>query len=127
MHVPADKSLASWIRELEAEGRIYRFYKTDEWQALRAKVLRDAHYECADCKEKGRYSKAKLVHHVHEVLEHPSLALKEYARDPKGNIVRNLVPLCHDCHESRHKRVYAGHSISDEKLREINERFPERW
>ena len=45
MRVPLDRSLASWIRELQEQGRLYRFYKTKEWLQLKNEVMEDHHFE----------------------------------------------------------------------------------
>lgn len=129
MHVPYDRSLAAWIRELIRDGEIWRFYKTREFMDLRQKVLNEFHHECADCLEKGRYTRAVLVHHEKEVRDRPDLALSEWYVDGDGNRRRNLVPLCFNCHELRHNRAYHGKNRHkrDRKREEIEERFPERW
>lgn len=51
---------AERIRELIAENKLYRFYKSREWQQLRDRILREHHYECAWCKEKGKWSYVKI-------------------------------------------------------------------
>lgn len=129
MRVPTDRSLASWIRELEAEGKLYRFYKSNEFRALRAEVLRDHHNECAECAKRGRYRRAKVVHHVHEVRDRPDLALTRWVREPDGTVTENLIPLCQECHEIAHGRAYAGRGedAQERKEKEAEERWPERW
>lgn len=105
VRVPADRSLASWIRELEREGKLYRFYKTDEWLELRDRVMRDNHCECSMCKQKqpAVYTRAEHVHHVNEVRRRPELALSITYRDATG-VHDNLLPLCHSCHDACHER-----------------------
>lgn len=129
MHCPSDRSLESWIRELIAEGRLYRFYKSEEFQELRAQVLRDHHNECAECAKRGKYRRAKVVHHVHEVRDRPDLALSMYYRDADGTVKPNLVPLCQECHERAHGRAYAGRGedMQAKREQEAEQRFPERW
>lgn len=128
MRVPTDRSLASWIRELIDEDRLYRFYKTREFRDLRARIFEQQHHECMDCSERGEYSRAVLLHHDQEVREHPELALSEFYHDRDGRIRRNLWPLCFNCHEIRHDRAYRGKDNRDrDREREIEERFPERW
>ena len=108
MRVPSDKSLASWIRELIAQGKLYKFYKTDEWKDLRRSILEENHYECAHCREQGKYSKATTVHHVQEVKVRPELALSRTYIDKDGVVRIQLVPLCKRCHNEVHDRF--GHS-----------------
>lgn len=128
MHVPRDRSLASWIYELMQDGKLYKFYKSPEFRQLRAEVLRDYHQECKHCRDRGVYTRAKVVHHVHEVRDRPDLALTRWVREPDGSITENLIPLCQDCHEIAHGRAYRGKdNVNHEKLKEIEERFPERW
>jgi 5-methylcytosine-specific restriction endonuclease McrA len=109
MRIPRDKSLASWIRELEKEGKLYRFYKTEEWKELRRSILEEHHHECSWCKRKepAVYTKAAHVHHVNEVKDRPELALSRTYRDAEG-VKDNLVPLCMMCHNEAHGRVMRG-------------------
>lgn len=106
------------IQQLIKEGKLYRFYKSKEWIELREKILKENHYECVWCKEKGKISKAEQVHHVQYVKKHPELALSEYYTY-KGKQYRNLIPLCHDCHDKAHGRMR-----HKPKTKQINE---ERW
>ena len=49
--------------------------------------------------------------------KYPELALCEYY-DYRGQRYRNLVPLCHDCHDRAHERM------KYKKKKQVNE---ERW
>lgn len=109
--------LKQWIEQLMQEDKLYRFYKSKEWQKKKDKVLKEFHNECAWCKEKGRISLATQVHHIQYVKTHPELALDEYYIH-KGKRYRNLVPLCHDCHDKAHERM------KYRKNKQLNE---ERW
>lgn len=80
---------------------IHKFYIWGKWKALRKKVLRMDHNECQRCKAKGRYRRATTVHHVNYVKKHPELAL-EIWYEWHGRVRRNLISLCHDCHEAVH-------------------------
>lgn len=108
MDIPKDIPLADWIRRLYKEGTIYKFYKSPQWIRLRNQILEDDHYECVDCREKGRYTRAKLVHHENEVRDRPDLAMSKTYVDKEGQEQRNLVSLCMDCHERRHERAFKG-------------------
>lgn len=100
-------SLTKWIREIDRDGRIYRFYKTEEWRRLREEVLRDCHYECQLCLSRGKYTRAQTVHHVNEVRKKPWLALsRTYIED--GQRKPNLIPLCNRCHNEVHERKLMG-------------------
>lgn len=120
MRKPIDKSLASWIRELEEQGRLYRFYKTEEWLELRHAILQEHHHECAWCKRKepAVYTKACHVHHINEVKDRPELALSRTYRDTDG-AHDNLVPLCMMCHNEAHGRV-----MKNKPKQQLNE---EKW
>lgn len=64
-------------------------------------MLRELKSECQHCKAKGFYAEATHVHHVQYVKKHPELALsKYYVYNDKE--YRNLIPLCHECHEIAH-------------------------
>ncbi len=106
------------IRDLIEDGKLYRFYKSKEWMELREKILKENHYECAWCKENGKISRAEQVHHVQYVKKHPELALSEYYTY-KGKRYKNLVPLCHECHDKAHGRMQFR-----PKTKQLNE---ERW
>lgn len=109
-----------WIREQIQQGTEYKFYKTQEWQELRARILEKHHNECQDCLKVGKYTEAKNVHHVNELKDRPDLALNEYYIDSStGERKKNLVPLCVYCHNVRHKRV-----CRSEHRPQLNE---ERW
>lgn len=117
-------SLAIWIRQLIHEDKLYKFYKTKDWLALRDEVMRENHYECAHCAEQGRYTRAVMVHHINEVKKRPDLALtKEYDDPITGERKRNLIPLCFACHEEEHDR-FAGFKNERAADRYTNE---ERW
>ena len=112
--------LEEWIRQLIAEGKEYKFYKTKEWLYLRNKILEKFHYECQECLKKGKYASATTVHHINEVKHRPDLALSEYYIDSKTREKkRNLIPLCHQCHDIAHERFCSG-----ENKKQLNE---ERW
>lgn len=90
------------VQTLVSANQLHKFYTCAEWLSLRAEVLADDHFECQDCKAHGRYTRADTVHHDRFVRKHPELALSRYYTDGSGVKRRNLVSLCHDCHERRH-------------------------
>ena len=75
---------------------IHRFYTWSKWKTKREEVLRLDKYECQICKQRGKYKKATTVHHVNYVKKHP---IWYYFRGEKK---RNLISLCHECHEEVH-------------------------
>jgi 5-methylcytosine-specific restriction endonuclease McrA len=78
------------------------FYVSKEWRRLRREVLIGDRGECQDCKARGKYARANTVHHVLHLEDRPDLALTKAYVDGRGAERRNLVSLCHDCHERRH-------------------------
>lgn len=80
---------------------MHRFYTWSKWLAVREDVLRADKYECQDCKAHGKYTRATTVHHINFVKRYPELALEKYYAAGEQE-ERNLVSLCHDCHEARH-------------------------
>lgn len=90
------------------EHDIHKFYIWGPWKARRLEVLKMDKGECVRCKAgEGRipgqrvFTKATTVHHVNYVKKHPALAL-EIWYEFHGVKKRNLISLCHDCHEAVH-------------------------
>ena len=119
IRVPSDVSLREWIIQLIREGKLYRFYKTEEWLSLRADVMEDHHNECSRCAERGRLNRADTVHHEFEVKKFPHMALTRWVDEPEGRR-EVLHPLCNDCHNEVHGRRFVGRSPKPQ----LNE---ERW
>ena len=82
----------------------HAFYCWARWEKVRAAVLAYDRYECQTCRHKyHRYKKATTVHHVNHLKDHPELALEMWYHDPiTHKKERNLISLCHDCHEEAH-------------------------
>ena len=115
------------IRELIDKDELWRFYKSKEWIALKTKVLKENHYECAECRKHGVITRndddrlLSTVHHVCHVRDHPELALSEWYKDySTGKLERNLIPVCKACHNKLHPEKIKR--SSQEKF--MNE---ERW
>lgn len=96
-----EEQCGRWISRLIEEDRLEEFYSSKEWRKLRKEVLAEHKNECQDCKDKGYYTKADTVHHNQFVRKHPRLALSKVYTF-QGKEYKNLIPLCHDCHEIRH-------------------------
>lgn len=121
--VPSDISLATWIRRLIEDGKIYQFYKSDDWEELRDEVLRECHYECQLCLKHGIYKRAEMVHHVNEVRKRPDLALtKQFVDALTGETIINLIALCNPCHERVHDRAGTARAANDQRFSNM-----ERW
>ena len=80
-------------------GRENVWYNSEPWRSTRETVLKADRYECQRCKERGRYSRAVLVHHVKHLKDRPDLALSII--DPATG-ERQLVSVCKRCHEELH-------------------------
>lgn len=98
----------------------HAFYKWRRWLYVRSKVLALDRYECQRCRSiYHRYRKADTVHHVNHLKDRPDISLEIWVDDPMTHTQkRNLVSLCHDCHEEVHNYRKKG---SGETL------TPERW
>lgn len=89
--------IQKWI----AADDLYRFYTSRAWKRKRAEVMAAHHNECQDCKSKGRYTPAVIVHHEKHVREYPQYAMDAYVI-ADGQRQRQLTPLCEACHDRRH-------------------------
>lgn len=112
----SEKRYASWC----AEHDPHKFYTWSRWLSVREEVLSADKYECQRCKEKHRrYRAADTVHHVNHFKDRPDIALERYYQDPATHEKRrNLISLCHECHEEAH-----GYR----KRKEVEPLTEERW
>lgn len=105
-------------------------YKTKEWKEVRQAVLKMDHGLCQRClgnykPVEGRIkrrTKAVLVHHNFELLEHPEWKYSIYV-NINGERVRNLVSLCNECHEEIHERTHRINSFKKEDTFTTEERW----
>lgn len=98
------EQLAKLQQALDA-GQEHDFYLWPAWRSLRAEVLRLDNYECQECRRRGRYRRAAIVHHVKHLRDRPDLALSIYDGQE-----RQLESVCKRCHEALHpegQRQYA--------------------
>ena len=110
-----------WLKGLIASGDVHPFYCCTQWVQLSHRVMEMDKYECQICKERGRYRRAELVHHVNHVKDAPDKALDIWYKDADGNDQRNLISVCKDCHET---------VCHPERLRRYKSKAPltrERW
>lgn len=107
-----------WIQQLINTNNLHEFYTSSQWLRLRAEVLQEYKYECQHCKARGFYTKADTVHHDRYVKKYPWLALSKVWIDSQGNERKQLIPLCHNCHELAH------HHRQKKKEKPLT---PERW
>lgn len=94
------ETFLNWLRALIASGDVHPFYCTSQWVGLSHRVLDMDQHECQICKQRGRYKRAELVHHVNHVKDAPDKALDIWYRDADGKEQRNLISVCKDCHET---------------------------
>lgn len=104
--------LKAWIEKLIAENELWKFYKSKEWIKLKEDILKENHYECAECKKHGKITRYDIdsegnkkllstVHHVQFVRKHPAEALsRTYTYN--GKTYQNLIPVCKACHNKLH-------------------------
>lgn len=90
----------SYVKQCIRED-VHRFYTWSKWIRVRSHVLEIDKHECQDCKARGVYTKATTVHHNQHVKKHPEQSLEIWYKF-RGKRYRNLVSLCHVCHEARH-------------------------
>ena len=122
-------STEEWIRSLIQKDELWRFYKSKEWIALKNKILKENHYECAECRKHGVITRhddggrlLSTVHHVCHVRDHPELALSEWYKDySTGKLERNLIPVCKACHNKLHPEKQKQRKRSEGFINE------ERW
>jgi len=99
MNVSNQDEVRLWVQGL-IKDCVSKFYESKYWRRLRREVLRADKYECQVCKGKGYYTRANHVHHVNYVRKHPELALEKYYVDDEGNVKRQLISVCKNCHET---------------------------
>ena len=104
------------LRGLLEAGAEHEFYSWPEWRRLRREVLAVDNCECQECKRRGVYSKASIVHHVRHLRDRPDLALSVYDGDS-----RQLEAVCKRSHEELHPDSQRQYAPSASPL------TPERW
>lgn len=107
------KELVMWLEYLISINRLDKFYHSKYFKRVKNEVLREQHYECEMCREKGKLTIVKpalkrsgVVHHIKYVREYPELALSKYYYDEFGHKHKQLIVLCNECHEIVHERAY---------------------
>lgn len=109
------------IKHMINTDSLHAFYNSRSWRRLSHEIMRTQHNECQACKERGKYSRAVVVHHVNYIRKRPDLAYSRTYVDCEGNEHKQLIALCHDCHEKIHERG-AYKKINKNKF--VNE---EKW
>lgn len=82
-----------------ATNKFEKFYSSKLWQDMRAYILARDDYLCQDCLKKNIIKQAREVHHIIFLTQDFNKRLDE----------KNLISLCHDCHQERHgkhRKIY---------------------
>jgi len=93
------EEVGRWVRQLIEDDRLHEFYTSSYWLNLRDEVLNGFKRECQECKKRGKYTKAVIVHHVKHLKEYPELALSKTYIAENGKEQVQLKPVCKECHE----------------------------
>lgn len=105
------------------DSRYYRLIQSWQWRELRRQYL-TAHPLCEMCLSHGYYVSATEIHHITPC----ETALTDVDLQRLMFSLTNLQALCHDCHQSEHRRL---NSRSREEIQRRNaartERFAERF
>lgn len=122
-------NLVDWINQLIRDNQMYKFYKSRRWVELKNTVMEEQHFECYYCKQKGKITKAFIVHHIYHVRKYPQYALSKYVIDDEGKKQKNLVCVCLHCHETvcHPEKAEKMRGKNNEKVKEMNEKYPEKW
>lgn len=107
------------LKGLIEQGKADEFYTWEQWRKKRLEVLALDNYECQNCKRKGKYSKATIVHHIKHVKDRPDLAMSIWDGEE-----RQLVCLCKKCHEDEHPESFAQYTMREKAEEELT---AERW
>lgn len=99
ININNEDDVGRWVQQLIDEDRLHEFYTSSIWLNLRNDVLNEYRHECQECKRRGRYRRATIVHHVKHLREHPRLALSKTYIDEHREQQVQLKPVCKDCHE----------------------------
>lgn len=94
------------IKKLIEDNRLDIFYNSKFWRRFSRKVKQEQNNECQICKSRGKYSPAKILHHVKHLKERPDLAYSRYYTDENGAKHRQLLAVCFSCHEELHGRTF---------------------
>lgn len=98
------------------------FYDTRAWRKMKREVLKHDHFECQYCKNRGRHTRAEVVHHEFHLKDYPQYGLMMWVEDPEtGERRRNLVSVCRRCHET------VCHPERSRKMIVKKPLTPERW
>lgn len=106
------------IRSLAMTGDVDSFYNSRIWRSKSHAIMHRDKYECQSCKKRGKYTKARCVHHIKSVRKYPELAFADHS----------LVSLCIRCHNAEHGLVYVRnkHAEGDKQGRYTVKKFKKK-
>ena len=88
-------------------NEVESFYKTKEWEQIRASVMIRDKYMCQICREAGKLVNAQCVHHIFPLQQYPNYSKERW----------NLISLCNTCHNEMHNHFTEDLSKKGEQLR----------
>lgn len=96
MHELENKKLADRRYNQHRDKKYLKFYKSVEWDVLKAKKLQDTNYLCERCLSLEKRTLADEVHHKKPIQTDDGWLLRlDY---------NNLKSVCLDCHNYYHNR-----------------------
>ena len=98
------------IKKLIEDNRLDIFYNSKYWRRLSHAIIREQNNECQICKSRGKYSRARIAHHVKHLKDRPDLAYSRYYIDENGVKHRQLLAVCFNCHEEEHDKKFKGNA-----------------
>lgn len=85
------------------------FYNSAAWRHCRDAYISSVGGLCEDCYKRGIIRHGDEVHHIRPLTP-------GNIKDPEVSLAwKNLVYLCHDCHEKRHRLLDRGRRYSFDK------------
>lgn len=94
--IEAYKRKANKKYDKQRDPKYRAFYTSKEWRRLSRYIITHAEYQCQDCKAKGIVTVATEAHHI-KPIQTPEGWERRFDQS-------NLVALCAQCHNKRHKR-----------------------
>ena len=77
------------IKEMIRQNDMHAFYNDRGWRRISHEVMREQHNECQLCRQHGRYSRAKVVHHVCYLRKRPDLAYSRTIRTARAENINS--------------------------------------
>lgn len=94
------------LRQMISNNDLSSFYNSSSWRNLSKYVIHKFNNECYQCKIRGKYAPAEVVHHVRQLKLYPEFAYELTYLDNNHVEQLQLIPLCRECHEREHNRLH---------------------